>query len=230
MTLFETVEVAFSSTAQSYEGERRLLIPCFDQYYGNAIEIVSDVIGKRPSARILDLGAGTGLLSAMLAHYVPNAAFHLVDISDEMLERARSRFAAEPGRFSFEVADLSTYAPDGPYDSVISALAIHHLSDADKRDLYRRICDWIAPGGVFVNVEQVLGPTPEMELLYDRIWQEQVLGAGGTQTMIDRAKSRMAFDQCATTADQLAWLREAGFAQVDCTFKSWRFAVLTAWK
>ena len=37
----------------------------------------------------------------------------------------------------------------------------------------------------------------------------------------------MLHDRCATVEDQLDWMREAGLRQVDCTFKAWRFAVLT---
>jgi tRNA (cmo5U34)-methyltransferase len=166
----------------------------------------------------------------MLSQFLPAASFHLVDLSDAMLERARARFGvAEEGRFSFELGDLTEYESADTYHAIVSGLAIHHLSDDDKRSLYARIRRWLEPGGVFVNVEQVLGPTPELERRYDAVWQRQVLANGGTPDMIERTKTRMAFDRAATVEDQVQWLREAGFAQADCTFKSWRFAVLAGW-
>ena len=42
---------------------------------------------------------------------------------------------------------------------------------------------------------------------------------------IAAAEARMVHDRCATLDYQLRWLRDAGFAEVDCAFKSWRFAV-----
>ena len=46
----------------------------------------------------------------------------------------------------------------------------------------------------------------------------------------DAALGRMRHDRCDTVEDQLRWLREAGLAEADCTYKAWRFAVLAAWK
>lgn len=39
----------------------------------------------------------------------------------------------------------------------------------------------------------------------------------------------MAHDDCAAVDSQLHWLREAGFAEVDCVLKHWHFAVVAAW-
>ncbi len=115
----------------------------------------------------------------------------------------------------------------GRWDLVISALAIHHLDDAAKQALFRRIRQALRPGGLFVNAEQVLGPTPEAEARYTRLWLEQVRAGGVAEPDIARAQDRMQHDRCATVEEQLRWLRAAGFADVDCSFKAWRFAVLS---
>jgi SAM-dependent methyltransferase len=68
------------------------------------------------------------------------------------------------------LADLADPLPAGRYDAVVTALAVHHLDDAGKRSLYRRVADALAPGGVFVNAEQVAGPTPELDRRYHEVW------------------------------------------------------------
>jgi tRNA (cmo5U34)-methyltransferase len=88
----------------------------------------------------------------------------------------------------------------------------------------------LAPGGVFVNAEQVDGPTPELTALYAQRWAQDCRALGATEAELDAARERMRHDRCTDAETQLAWLRDAGFAAADCTYRSWRFAVLIARK
>src|SRR5437899_13000434 len=78
--------------ADTYNAERRRLVPCFDLFYGTVVELVARTVPANP--RILDLGAGTGLLSALVAERVQPRFLHLLDASAEMLARAQVRLAA----------------------------------------------------------------------------------------------------------------------------------------
>jgi tRNA (cmo5U34)-methyltransferase len=217
----------FSRYAADYDATRRGMIPCFDAFYGAAFTLIADWRGgeTRP-LRVLDLGAGTGLFASLLLERYPDAEIHLLDASDGMLEQARQRFAGHPA-ISFSLGDMATADISGPWDLVISALAIHHLDDNAKQALFRRIRAALRPGGLFVNAEQVLGPTPQAEQRYAAIWLEQVHAAGVPEAEIAKAQERMLHDRCASTEDQLAWMRAASLGDVDCSFKAWRFAVLS---
>ncbi len=215
----------FSKYAQVYDADRRPLVPGYDDLYGTGLRLIADEARGRP-LRVLDLGAGTGLFSGMALEALNVSALHLVDASTAMLDGARRRFAGD-GRVSYAVDDLVTMDLGTGWDAVISALAIHHLEDAAKRDLYARIRRALAPGGRFVNAEQVAGPTPEQEARYVRFWTDDVRAAGVDDAGLAASLDRQRHDRCASTGDQLDWLRAAGFAEVDCPFKLWRFAVLT---
>jgi tRNA (cmo5U34)-methyltransferase len=216
--------------AAGYDAARRALVPCFDAFYGNALEVVADW-GPPEGARVLDLGAGTGLFAAVVLDRFPSARLRLVDVSPDMLAQARRRFAgADPSRVAFGVLDMAEGDLGGPWDLVVSALAIHHLDAGAKRALFARVRAALAPGGLFVNAEQVLGPGDAAEARYKRLWEVQARAAGASDDDIGRAQERMRHDRCDTVEDQLRWLREAGFAGADCTFKAWRFAVLAAWR
>src|SRR4051812_15056583 len=166
-----TVTRTFDAQAASYDAPRRRLIPPFDAFYGTAVEALA-LLGRAPE-RVLDLGAGTGLLAARVAEAYPDAQIVLVDGAPAMLEQARVRLGE---RTEHRVADLADPLPEGPFDAVVSALAIHHLDDAAKQDLFRRVKEALPPGGVFVNAEQVAAPTPCFERHY-RAWHETASSA-----------------------------------------------------
>lgn len=216
-----TTQTAFDITASTYDADRARLIPCYSAFYRRATDLI-----VHDARNILDLGAGTGLLSTFVRQWYPLANIHLMDVSAPMLERARQRLAADPN-VSFEHADSTTAALGGPYDSIVSALAIHHLENVAKKSLFGKIFAALRPGGTFVNAEQVAGPTPAIDKRYKELWLEQVREAGATPDQIADSLYRQQDDRCASVEDQLDWMREAGFTDADCWFKDNRFAVLS---
>ncbi|MDQ6915680.1 MAG: class I SAM-dependent methyltransferase [Actinomycetota bacterium] len=211
----------FDSQAAEYEAARRRLVPVHDAFYGAAVAALD--LTARPPTRILDLGAGTGLLARQAAAAHPGAELVLLDAAPAMLDQAR---AALGDRAAYVAGDLTDKLPAGPWDAVISALAIHHLEDAAKRDLFRRIHAALTPGGVFVNAEQVAGPSPLVDADHVHWHEARARDLGTTDDEWRAARERMRHDRLATVEDQLAWLRAAGFADVDCLYKDHCFAVL----
>lgn len=230
---YQAVGALFGKGAEDYDAARRVLIPCYDEFYGTARDLVTGALAANGSAigvanpRLVDLGAGSGLLTAHLLAGRDDMSALLVDLSDDMLDRARRRFAGD-SRIAFRVADYTL--PDligaASVDAVVSALSIHHLSDSDKAAVYRQAHDWLKPGGIFVNADQVLGPTADLENQYRAQWLRQVRARGATEEMLDQALERMRADRMATLADQLGFLRDAGFVEFDCAYKNYSFAVL----
>jgi len=223
-----SVKASFDGAAAIYDRARRQLVPCFDDFYGAAVESIP--YGRDAPIRVLDLGAGTGLLSDMVARSFPQASISLVDLSPGMLEVARRRFAGEPSRFDVRVMDYTREPLSGRYEAVVSALSIHHLDASEKRDLFRKIYGVLRDGGVFINADQVLGSTPEIEARYREAWLRQVRERGVSEGDLAAALGRMKEDKPSTLDEQKAWLEEAGFEQVDCLYKSYGFAVYGGYK
>ncbi len=181
-------------------------------------------LGDRPPQRVLDLGAGTGLLSSFVRAEFPGVELTLLDGAAAMLAQARSRLGTDRARYV--EADLRDALPEGPWDAIVSALAIHHLTDEDKRKLLHSVHAQLRPGGVFVNAEQVAGPTPLFAEHYAAWHERRAREAGSSDEEWNAARERMAHDIYATVESQLTWLREAGFADADCLFKQRGYAVL----
>jgi tRNA (cmo5U34)-methyltransferase len=213
----------FDAQAATYEGERRLLIPPFDEFYGTAVDALA--LARRPLRRVLDLGAGTGLLSRRVRAAHPGARLTLVDGAPRMLAEARDALGDAA---AYVTADLADPLPAGEWDAVVSALAIHHLGDAAKRDLFARVHEALVPGGVFVNAEQVAGPTALFDDHYAEWHARRARELGAAEDVWAASAERKRLDRCATVEVQLGWLRAAGFADADCLFKDRCFAVLVA--
>ncbi|MGH2949372.1 MAG: class I SAM-dependent methyltransferase [Solirubrobacteraceae bacterium] len=108
------------------------------------------------AARILELGVGTGETARRVLARSPGAELVGVDASEEMLARARERL---PGA-DLRVARLEDPLPPGPFDLVVSVLAVHHLRGPAKADLFRRVAAILAPGGRFVLGDVVVPDDP----------------------------------------------------------------------
>jgi tRNA (cmo5U34)-methyltransferase len=228
----------FDRWATQYDSERRLLISPFDAYYDAAAEAASILPGgtRRTNGagggpiRVLDLGAGTGLLTAVLVEALPGAQLTLLDEAPAMLAQAGERFSAISERVTLVQGDLLKDFPAGPFDVIASGLAIHHLDPVDQARVYATARERLAPGGVFVNAEQLHAPSKWLE---DHFLERELVHAragGFTPEAEEQAWLRWSIDQHVTLEDQLGWLNAAGYDTVECVFKAWRFAVVAGWR
>ena len=210
----------FDQTASTYDRDRSRLIPGCDAFYRWAVDLV-----PIRAKRILELGAGSGLLTVLLRARFPEAEIHLVDFSAPMLDLARKRLGDDP-RVVFHEADYLADSLPREMCSVVSSLSIHHLEDAGKRALFERAFAVLKPHGVFVNADQVAGPTPELEERYKALWLDQVRAAGATEEQIEASLYRQREDRSTPVGEQLTWMRQTGFGDADCWYKEGRFAVM----
>jgi tRNA (cmo5U34)-methyltransferase len=223
----EHIRQAFNKFAQDYDSQREYIIPEMRQYYGTAVWAMETAV---PKPAILDVGAGTGLLSAFLLEKFPDARLTLMDISENMLDLARKRFAMRPDT-EYVICDYSRSDLGGPYDLICSALSIHHLTPEDKRLLFGRICRALKPGGMFVNADQADGETPYFRQRFLDYWNEFLRNGPLTEAQhAEILKRRDTLDRNEKLSVQLTWLEEAGFADVDIVYKNRTFIVTVARK
>jgi tRNA (cmo5U34)-methyltransferase len=225
--LMEHIRQAFNKFAQDYDAQREFVIPQMREYYGAAVWAMET---REKTPAILDVGAGTGLMSAFLLEKFPDARLTLMDISENMLDQARKRFASRP-KTEYVVCDYSRSELGGPYDIVCSALSIHHLAPEDKRQLFCRIFAALKPGGIFVNADQALGETPYFTQRNLDYWNDFLRSGPMTEAQhAEILKRRDTLDRNEKLSDQLAWLQKAGFADVDVVYRNRTFIVTVARK
>lgn len=221
------IEEQFNRIAKEYDQNRRLFIPCFDDFYHTTTKIILD--SAKAPARVLDLGAGTGLLSYFWYEQHPDAEYVLVDIAADMLEVSKQRFEGID-TISHQIFDYTKGLPEGNFDAIISALSIHHLDDDDKEALFHRVYDKLPEGGLFVNYDQFCAGSPILNKWYDSFWEKQLFQSSLTSNDIDLWKERRLLDKECSVESEIEMLRGCNFSIVKCLFSYHKFSVIVAIK
>ncbi len=224
-----SIQSVFDKYASQYDMSRKKLIPCFDDFYQIAIKEIP--FTKEQNIDVLDLGSGTGLMAGLVASNYPNAKIQLLDIAEKMLSEAQEKLKYFKNDFDFIVANYSKIKSfNKNFDLIISSLSIHHLTDFEKQNLFKVIHAHLKSDGIFINADQVLGGTEEIETIYRSRWIEQVKEKGASDKELSAALERMEEDKMSTLASQTQWLKEAGFVNVNCWFKNYSFVVYSGTK
>lgn len=226
MEALQEIQNQFNAVSEKYDRQRRFLIPCFDDFYGTALALSEEVVNVK---NILDIGAGTGLMSAFFHEKYPNANITLVDISGDMLRKAQERFSGKEN-ISFLNADFATVdLPENHFDLVVSGLAIHHLPDTLKQQLFGKIAKTLNNDGWFINADQVLGETEIVEKIYTENWKNHVQqNPNLTEEEKNSAFERIKVDIMAPLKAQLTWIETAGMKNANCYYQYHNFVVFAA--
>lgn len=226
----EEIRQHFDSEAVSFDENIVRLIP----YYESMVDaLVSSLpFGTDDAFSFLDLGCGTGTVSARILRAFPRARVTCLDIAENMLAMARSKlggFVDEGGtpRADYVHADFASWSSSRPFDAIVSSLALHHLPDDDsKRALFRKAFALLSPGGVFRNADIVLSSDADLQALNMRRWREYMLRSVSAREIDEKwMVSHASEDRPAVLADQLDWLMYGGFVNVDVIWKYYNFAV-----
>ena len=216
------IKKQFGAIAKSYDLQRRILIPCFDEFYSCILSCVDD---SEDNTNILDIGAGTGLLTAFLFDKYPKSNYTLIDIADEMIDQAKKRFIRQPN-FTYITADYVNYNFEKKYNIIVSALSIHHLEDNEKAQLYKNIFNCLDENGIFVNGDQFLSRSPFVESLIQEKWRRKIRESNLPSEEVEAVYNRMKMDKPATVEQNIQWLEQAGFIEVDLMYKYFPFGVV----
>jgi len=215
----------FDLVARKYDSQRKILIPCFEDYYESGIKYLF----SNKFDNILDLGAGTGLLSQYLFKYFPDSQYTLIDISGKMLAIAKKRFKNLSNIIYLE-KDYSRNFPEGKFDLIASALSIHHLSEKEKYKLYKNIFNSLNKNGFFLNIDQYKSPSRNINKKYIELWINEITKHKITKKDIESWIERRKLDKETTIENEMNKLNEIGFKEAECLFKYWKLGVIAGKK
>jgi SAM-dependent methyltransferase len=174
--------------------------------------------------RYVNLGAGPGGLDAVLLEHFEEAYATLVDSSLPMLAAARQNLSQFGDRVEYVQANLAspdwTKALRGPFNLIVSTIAIHNLGDARRiRELYAEVHGLLGHGGMFLNLDYMRPARASLAALGPWAAKDKeaaLSGLGGGESMPG------------TVTEQIGWLEEAGFGSADVLWKEPGVALLGA--
>jgi tRNA (cmo5U34)-methyltransferase len=156
-----------------YDASIRRFIPGYETMLAEAAAAVAAV---RP-ALVLDLGAGTGALSAALLTHDAVGTVELLDVDREMLEQARTRLATHGARARFTLRSFTERLP--PCDAVAASLSLHHIPTLEAKEaLFRSAYDALRPGGVLVNADITMPEGEAERAAAFRAWADHLVACG----------------------------------------------------
>jgi tRNA (cmo5U34)-methyltransferase len=220
----ENIKKTFEEIAHEYDEVIQLFIP----YYHQMLEAVVCALpfGKSEAINVIDLGCGTGRIAKSIKDAYPEARITCLDLVENMLEMAKSKLVGK-NNIRYQIGNFECYEFDDIYDVAISSLALHHLlTDEDKKAFYQKIYDNLAPGGVFYNADIILGSSDRIQEIYMDRWKafmrKQLLEDDIENKWIPKYYEE---DRPAKLLEQLSWLTDIGFHEVDVLWKYYNFAV-----
>jgi SAM-dependent methyltransferase len=133
---------------------RVLAVPSAYQLWWNVVGgpavakiLVNEYIQPRAGARILEIGCGPGTIVS----YLPPSDYLGFDLSPEYIELAKRRFPK--ARFVCERVSQFSLAKEQTFDVVLALGIVHHLEDAEARQLFQIAHDALIPGGKLITLD-----------------------------------------------------------------------------
>nr|WP_228050133.1 class I SAM-dependent methyltransferase [Tychonema sp. LEGE 06208] len=215
------VREEFEQRAFDYDS----LIPRLIPHYREQQDLILQLIPFETNANIqvLDLGAGTGILSALIMQAFPQAKVLAFDMAENMLKICQTNLSAFGKRLTLQQGNFAEDDFGSGYDLVVSGLAIHHLDSAGKQQLFHQLFQSMNPEGILLIRDIVTGATPKLTEQYEKLWRQYMKASGED----DAAwfQNYLKEDIPSSVEEQTKWLAEAGFADAACHWRYLNFAI-----
>ncbi|HEY7983937.1 MAG TPA: class I SAM-dependent methyltransferase [Ktedonobacterales bacterium] len=202
-------------------------------------EQIATMVGLIPARAdeaftVVEMAAGGGALAHAVLQAFPRCRYVALDGSSVMRAHLAQALAPFGDRLSvshFALEESAWHAElPSPLRCVVSSLAVHHLTDEQKQSLFAELARRIEPGGALLLADIVEAANSRVEQVFARQWDEstraQSLALHGDLSAYEAfhadnwnyytGAGKDDLDKPSRLADQLLWLRDAGFEQVDC--------------
>ncbi|MGM0442059.1 MAG: class I SAM-dependent methyltransferase [Elusimicrobiota bacterium] len=221
----KNIKEHFEREAKEFDDIILRIIP----FYEEMIEalVLTVPFEKEAELKVLDLGCGTGTILKKIKQKFSNARLTGVDISEKMIEIAKSKLKNYEENTKYYVKDFYDFKFEDKYDVIVSSLALHHLvTDEDKKNIYQKIYNALSENGIFYNADVVLASNKKFQNVYIKKWVEYMSRNCSREEIENKwLQKYQDEDNPAELIDQVKWLESIGFKNVDIVWKYYNLAV-----
>ena len=212
------------------------------------MQVISGLLSTlKGENHILDLCCGEGFLDEVILDAYPSFTLQGLDGSMEMLHRAQEHLSRFGNRFTstkFDLAANDWRHPEQTVNAVISSMAIHHLTGSQKQKLFTDVFKILAPDGILIIADIIahpdkMGEQQAAEALDDVVRRRSIKLDGNTAAFeffrkegwnIFRYLDPEDIDKPSPLFNQLKWLEQSGFSNVDVHWMLAGHAIFSARK
>jgi ubiquinone/menaquinone biosynthesis C-methylase UbiE len=149
-------EKRFFTMADTYNQLAQELVPQYDFLQNEAINILD--YKTDDEIVVIDLGAGTGIFLEKILNKYKNARCYYVDYSDDFITVAKKKLESFKDRVIYIKASFNgewQNEIDEKADAIFSMSAIHHLTNENKKALYKKCYELLKNRGWFINIDEM---------------------------------------------------------------------------
>lgn len=192
------------------------MLPFYAEMHSEIINLINRK--RNDEFRIYEPGFGTGTLTARALNAFPMAQIFGVDNLKKNIKKAEEKMRRRKN-FSCRLGDFKKIGLDEKYDYIISALAVHHLNGAEKKNFFKKSYKALNAGGKIIIGDIVKSKDEEQ-------WHKYLIESMGAEGEYrwQKHKSNQG-DKPSKIESQLKWLKAAGYKKVRYTKKWFNFYV-----
>lgn len=183
---------------------------------------------RTDAIRVLDLGAGPGVLSELVLNMFPRAKVLAFDLTEELLAVGKQRLSKFEGRFAVKQGNFKRESFGADYDVILAGLTLQHLTNEERQNIFSRLYDALNKNGIFLAREIVVDEDPFITEWHISLWRSFMRSNGEDDAF--RYKKHREKGYPVSVKRQLSWLRDAGFVHTACHWRYWNFAIISGRK
>ena len=216
-------------TGEQYDQDIANAIPSHRRIHREIMQYVSNMWERDAVIDVLDLGVGTGITAKCVQEILPSANLTVMDFSEKMIASAGKKLGI--GKVAYLTGDYTTAVFEkGKYNLILSVIGMHHQSDVNKLLMFNKIYRALDPDtGIFIFADLMTFRDPLVAARNAALhYHHLVENAADERTLEEWAHHHMYLNKLAPVEDQLDWLKQVGFVNVQVLFQEFETTLIVA--